>query len=394
MLTINVLHRGDDKFLNGALSGEKFNLPYSDTLFNALKAKQVEFNAFTDGSSLPVWAEEVKELLKTDNVADIIETTCPDLQKNKTTGFYHVVVDGVTSITPVPERLVDVILESAEKEISPEPLVKAWIRFLRNPNITTRKAKRFARYITAEIVDTEEVDRLIEEEGFTEETAVARATYNDVAITQEGLLVCKKYARLLTEGWAIDPKTNQPVRVPLYDVAPLAVDKITGVVTGGDAVLPEFSEELYFEPPLRGKGGDEFFCGTDKGHVIQVGKKHTLEKWEQVNCNDDQACVKGLHVGGWQYVQSYGGLNCQLLECFVDPAEIGAVCHQDHDDGAIRVREYFTYGATKGRTKGIYHSSTYASMKDAEWLEYKKAAVEEANKLFDALQEDVDNLGL
>ena len=97
---------------------------------------------------------------------------------------------------------------------------------------------------------------------------------------------------------------------------------------------------------------------------------------------------------GFRYVQSYKSLNCQLLECFVDPAEIGAICDlNDYSDGAMRVREYFINGSVGSRTKGIYHSSTYAQMKDAEWLEYKAKAVEAANKAVEKLQEKMDNLG-
>lgn len=86
---------------------------------------------------------------------------------------------------------------------------------------------------------------------------------------------------------------------------------------------------------------------------------------------------------GIRYVSSYKAFNNQLLECFVDPAEIGAFV--DGDDYAIRVKSYFVYGATIGKNKGLYHSSTYAAMKDAEWEEYKKEAVENSNKLFKEL---------
>lgn len=393
MLTINVIHRGDVRLLNGALSGEKFNLPYSDELFSNLKAKQEEYNAFTDSASVPEWENEVKALLVEKKV-DVIETACPDLKKDNRTGFYYMVVDGETSKTPVPEKLIEVILESADKGISPEPIVKAWARFLRNPNFTPNKAEKFAAYITAEIVDFDEVERLVEKEGFTEDSAVDRATYNDVAITQEGLIVAKKYARLITEGWEMDREKNVPKRKPLYGKTPVEVDLITGELSGGEDVLPEFAEELYFEPPLQGQGGDVFFCGEKEGHLILVGKKHTLEKWSMVNTNDNQSCVKGLHVGGWQYVQAYDGMDCQLLNCFVDPSEIGAICGlSESSDGAIRVREYFIYGAVEGRTKGIYHSSTYAKMKDEEWAEYKKQAVIEANKILDKIQNGLDNLG-
>ena len=87
---------------------------------------------------------------------------------------------------------------------------------------------------------------------------------------------------------------------------------------------------------------------------------------------------------GLQYVACYSELNAQLLDCFVDPADIGAICGMDSfggSDGAIRVKAYFIYKATTGRTKGIYHSSKYAKMRDEEWEAYKKEAVTEANEI-------------
>lgn len=185
MLTINVISRGDEKLLNGVLCGEKFNVPYSEGLFVDLKTKQDEFNEFTEGSQVAAWEEEVKALLVEKEV-DIIETACPDLKKDNKTGFYYVTVEGTVSKTPVPEELVAVILESVEKEIDPLPIVKAWIRFLRNPNFYAGKGELFADYITSLIVDEEEVERLIKDEGFTYEKAVERSTYNDVSITTEG----------------------------------------------------------------------------------------------------------------------------------------------------------------------------------------------------------------
>lgn len=393
MLTINVISHGDDKVLNGSLNGEKFNVPYSAELYANLKLQQDAYNGYEDTTLLDAWTEGVKALLE-EKKEDIIETACPDLKKDNRTGFYYVVVEGTVSKTAVPEQLVGVILESIEKEIDPTPIVKAWIRFLRNPNFTEYKAAKFASYITSIIIDEEEAYKLMEKEGFTEEVAMKRASYNDVCITTEGLLVAKKYGRLITEGYDIDPKTNDVIKVSLFPKTPKTVDRITGVVSGDEDIMPAFAEELYFQPPVQGERGDEFFNGDTAGHVMQVGKNITLEKWNMVNCNDDDHCVKGLHVGGYRYVQSYKSMKCQLLECFVDPAEIGAICDlNEYSDGAIRVREYFINGAVGARTKGIYHSSAYAKMKDAEWEAYKLEAVKNANKLLADVQEGLDYLG-
>lgn len=396
MLTINIIANDGSKVITGSLNGERFNLPYSEATHTALKDEQDLFAAVEDHVEYAEWVARVKGHL-TEKKQDIIETACPDLKKDPRTGFYFIVVDGKTSKKAVPELLVNVILESIEKEIDPTPIVKAWVRFLRNPNFSAAKAELFAMYITATIVDNEELNRLVDEEGFTRESAEDRSTYNDVSITQEGLLVCKKYAELQTKEWKIDKETNKPVRVSAFPKADDTIDPITGEVTEGKLQFPEFAEELTFLPPVMGTGGDEFLCNDTLGHVIKVGKKHTLEKWDQVDCNDNRCCVKGLHVGGWQYVQSYKGLNCQLLECFVDPMEIGAICgigSYRGSDGAIRVREYMTYGAVEGRTKGIYHSSKYAAMKDAEWAEFKKEAVKNANERMAKLNEEAENLGL
>lgn len=296
MLTINVVSHGNDKVINGSVNGKKFNVPFSAELVAALKAKQAELETIEEVTAYEAWVASVDALLE-DKELDVITTACSDLIKNPKTGFYFIKVDDKVSKTPVPERLVAVILESIEKEIDPTPIVKAWVRFLRNPNFTPDKADRFARYITSLIIDEEEVERLVDEEGFSEEEAVKRSTYNDVAITQEGLIVAKKYAQLITEGWVIDAETNKPKRAPLYGKEPDTIDFQTGVVTKGKDVLPEFSEELFFQPPVQGTSGDAFLCGEREGHIIQVGKKHTLENWNQVNCNDYRSCVKGLHVG-------------------------------------------------------------------------------------------------
>lgn len=53
-------------------------------------------------------------------------------------------------------------------------------------------------------------------------------------------------------------------------------------------------------------------------------------------------------------------------------------------DGALREKEYFIYGAVEGRTKGIYHSSKYAAIKDTEWEAFKAEAVKVSADLSEA----------
>jgi len=384
MLTLNVFSYGEEKRINGTVDGETFNVPFADELYDELKSLQGQYESLETYDEYEEWVGKVKEVLEGVSEGDIIESACKDLKYDSAKGTYHVVIGDKVSKHPVPKLLVDVILESVDKDIDPTPIVKAWIRFMRNPNFTTAKAEMFAKYITAIIVDYDEVARLIDEVGYTEEKAIEVASYNDVAVSMEGLIVAKKYARLLTKGWKIDPETNEAVYDNLYPIKK-TVDQFSGEVEE-EVELPEFYEELTFEPPIMGRSGDAFYCGDIKDHVIRVGKKHTLESWDLVDTIDNLFGRPGLHVGGLRYVSAYKALNNQLLECFVDPAEIGAFV--DGEDYAMRVREYFVYGAVKGKTKGIYHSSKYAAMKDEEWAEYKREAIENAEKAVADMFED------
>jgi hypothetical protein len=378
MLTINVSIFGDEKRITGTLNGEKFGIKFSTDIYDGLLEVQKVLESIEDVDVFEKWTEEVKALLASVNEGDVITTACKDLMKDEKTGNYFVKVEDKVSKHPVPDKLVDKILESVDKDIDPTPIVKAWIRFLRNPNFSVEKARLFADYITAEIVDQEELSRLIEEEGYTYDTALTASIYNDVTITQEGLIVAKKYARLLTKGWQINPETNEAELVDLFPKT-VTVDQWSGEVKE-ETHLPEYAEELTFEPPIMGRGGDAFYCGDVKDHIIKVGQVHELESWSQVNTTDNYFGAKGLHVGGYRYVENYKALNNQLLDCFVDPADIGAFV--DGEDYAMRVLRYFIYGATKGRIKGIYHSSKYAKMRDEAWEEYKKEAIENANKIY------------
>jgi len=392
MLIYNVNTATADKRITGILNGVSFNVTFSDALLATLAAAQKDLESIEEVEAYDKWLADVKAVLEASEPTDTITEACKDLMLDTKTGHYYVKVDNKISKHPVPELLVDVILESVEKNIDATPIVKAWIRFLRNPNFTTRKAELFASYITATIIDSEELERLQIEEGFTYEKAVDRATYNDVAITNEGLIVAKKYARLLTQGWEIDQETNQPKKVDLFPTTK-TINQFSGEVTE-TVHYPDFAEDLTFEPPVQGRSGNAFLCGEIEDHIIKVGQKHELKDWSMVNTNDDTTCVKGLHVGGLQYVASYKSLNCQLLDCFVDPADIGAICgwsNFEGSDGAIRVKSYFVYGATDGRTKGIYHSSKYAAMKDAEWEAYKAQAIEEGNKIVAEVTESVND---
>jgi hypothetical protein len=388
MLTLNVITQADEPRIAGSIDGEVFNAAYEVGVFEELKKYQDEYESLEDYDAYEAWVAKVKDYLEQLEKVDPIAELSDYLKMDTKTGRIYLKAKGKVGKTSIPKLLADKILESADKGISPDPIAKAWTRFVnRNPYFSHDKAERFAKYVTATIVDYEEVAKLTFEGGFTPEKAIAKATYNDVAITQEGLIVTKRYARLLTKGWKIDPETNEAVKVDLYPVTK-TVDQFSGEVQT-EIQFPDYAEELTFEPPVMGRSGDAFYCGETKDHLIRVGQVHKLENWDQINTDDYNCCVKGLHVGGMKYVQGYKSLNAQLLECFVDPAEIGAIVNIDDQgsDGAIRVKEYFVYGAGELRNKGLYHSSKYAALKDAEWEEEVQKAIEKTDEMLENLKD-------
>ena len=63
---------------------------------------------------------------------------------------------------------------------------------------------------------------------------------------------------------------------------------------------------------------------------------------------------------------------------------VGAV--PNSEDGAIRCIQYFVHSSLAGVNGGMYHSSAYAAMTDAEWEQLKKAVLDSMHK--DVLQLD------
>ena len=131
----------------------------------------------------------------------------------------------------------------------------------------------------------------------------------------------------------------------------------------------KFAEDYTFQPPYQGNRGDAFYCGKELGHIIKVGKVHYLPSWAQVNCDDSNSGVKGLHVGGLDYIQGIHSYNESRVvhNIFVSPEHIGAVVSVERGDGAMRVKQYFVHSSFIGPNKGLYHSSTYASQTNEQW---------------------------
>lgn len=353
--------------LSGVIGTETFNVPFSTELYKSLNEAVASFEDAATMEDAQAVVALTLPLVQV-KVQEIVQTKCIFLVFNNNTNKYYLKNKGVVSSHPMPAKLVDWIIESVEKEIDFMPVVKAWTRFLRNPNFSSKNAERFAKYLTTTVVDYKEVKRLMAEEGVTEEVATARATFRDVSLTRNGLISTYKYGQIKYKKFnAEDGK--------IMDRYEKTYDEETGQVT---IKLPEFAEEYYLIPPICGEGNDPVAInGGEKKHRIIVGAIHTLD-WNQVNTHND-SMNKGLWVGGLSYIKAYDAPDRLLMNCFVDPANIGAF-YNGGDFDALMVKEYFVHSAVFAPNKNLYRESDYEAHTQKEWNKIYSEAIDLANK--------------
>lgn len=368
MITYSVI--GDK--IAGSIGDAPFSIEHNKDLLKKLKGFEEALEKTTDVEKYNGILESAKELVSQD-LASVIETECEYIKVDKKTNEFFLQYNGVLSTVPMPKVLVDRILETQDKEMDFMPLVKCWVRFLRNPNVNKpgkgkKFAKKFFNFVNLKYMHPKLKQEFLDK-GFSDKVAEERATIYQMRITNEGLLNGYKVSAEHTVKYVAD-EDGKPVQKPRYLQS---FDQNTGEITGDG--LPSTVEERIFVPGVMGMTGDPFSCvgpnGFEKlGHFIKVGCTHALDSWDQVNCNDDQSCVKGLHFGGLMYINSYRG---HIHNVFVDPMHIGAV--PDDSTGAIRCKQYFVHSSLSGINGSIYHSSKYAEATDKEWDEMLKEAV-------------------
>lgn len=368
MITINLV----GEVITGSYNGKNFGVGYTKELYDQMVKLQSKAN---DAKSL----EEVKKIveqfepLTIEDFKATIEGADEHLHFNEKTGETFLKHKGVVSNVPMPKGFVDRLNESIEKDISILPMVKFWIRTLRNPKLTPEKLNNIVIYINQTYMDEGLATKLMADHGVSYEVAEARATQIQVPITEEGLLQTYKVSNEVTHKFNKETGEREDRYKPVYN-------EDTGIKT---YTKPDFAEDLLFEPAIMGTSGDAFFCGNTEGHFIKVGETHRLASWDQVNCSDHQSGVKGLHVGNLDYIRGFQTNYSVTHNVFVDPMFIGAVPHDG--TGVIRCKEYMVYDTFEGVTRSMYRSSEYAAKTDAQWEDMLAEAVKE-RKEFAATQ--------
>jgi len=399
MVTLQVREFDGQKRLLGSVNKQPFNVPYADSTKDELISLGEQMEDVDTMAEFNALVDKAMKFIESVSVSKIEEVAGTDLMHDKEKNKYFLKVGNKVSKLPVPPQIVDRIQKAVDLGLDPQPWVKFWTRWMRNPNITSEKTRYMMGYIDAPYTDSEKVAKLVED-GYSEEMAKEIATFDQISITKEGLIAAFKYVQLkdTLKYVEIDEKTGEQVikekKQTLNAPGKLEVNPITNAVTKkeGEAYA---AEDLIFLPPVMGTGGSPFTCQPldveskfedYASHVIRVGMRHRLENWSKVNCIDGSCCVAGLHVGGYYYVEGYGGRTSLLVDCLIDPAHVGAITDDltantgRKGDAAMRVLEYYVTGTHFAVNKSMYHPSAYAELLDKEWDEYKAKAIEAAEK--------------
>lgn len=388
MITINRM--GDT--VCGSVNNEQFGIPYNEEKYKEMIKLRDEADKAESMDDYKQIVEQFKKLTEVDYKATV-ESKCKYIHINEAKGTFHLKTEsGKVSSVPMPEALVNRILDSMDKEIDFMPLIKMWTRWLRNP-VLLQKIKygsgdnfstRMFNYIDATYTNHDLANKLYNEEGVSMEVAIERATTYQVGITVEGLLRTFKVSREIHTKYELDKDSDTVKQVNRAKIS--EVDPDTGLIT-----YQELSnEDRLFQPAVQGTSGDAFYCGDKLGHHIRVGQAHRLPDWSYVNTDDYRSCVKGLHCGGLDYIKGYQNSGTETHNILVDPMNIGAV--PDDDTGAIRVLEYFVLDAFSGVNGSIYHSSTYAAQSDEKWEEHRETIIKELGEMTDSINSNIDEL--
>lgn len=374
MSTMISVHSIGDS-ITGSVNGKQFGVRFTKPRWDAMKELEAKALAATTPDELKGIVEQFMPMT-IETYGEIVETSTPFIYHDLVRNVYFLKYNDKISSRAIPQGLVDRILKSVEKGIDITPMVKLWVRWLRNP-VKPHAARdaQFVQYINTTYMDAK-VHRQAVNDGVNDQVAIERATSFQVPITMEGLMCTYKVSKEITTKFGKNEK-NEVVTIDRYD---FDVDEFTGLKT---MKKPQFSEDLVFEPAVMGQRYDAFRCRTLDGsfdylgHIIKVGCIISLEKWSQV-AQDQGTGVPGLHCGNLDYIRSYQNSGTATHDILVDPMHIGGF--SGNGDGALVTKEYFVSRYFQGVNKSLYHSSDYAAWTDALFAQSVQEVVAKEQK--------------
>lgn len=373
MIILNVL----DGIICSSIGSEVFSKTYSDESYKQLSDLADKANSCKSISDYKEIVEEFKKLCSEELSGHTQSNIHDDIYVcNKTNELYLKYKNKISSV-PIPKVLVDRIKYSIDKKLDISPIIKFWIRFLRNPKINNyfgvkdlQFSNKLANFINITYINHDMVEKLVSEKGYSVDVAEKMCKVFSMKITNEGLLAGFKVSEEITTRYRLN-EIGVKESYDIYNTGKKSIDPISGLITYEKIELQ--NEDRVFRPAVQGDRGDAFYCDDSIGHIIKVGKVHRLPDWSYVNTDDSVSCVKGLHIGGIDYIRGYQNSNTCTHNILVCPSKIGAV--PDDSTGAIRCLEYYVLDEFSGINGSIYHSSNYATKLDEEWNREKEEII-------------------
>lgn len=363
MLTFRLL----EKTITGQINGKPFNLPRTKDVQKELKKLQKVKNLTT---------EEFTEFIHSTHKT-VVAGKCKYIMYNPTSQEYFLTLEDKVYPDALPPAMVKVMEDSSEKGIDYLPIVKAFVRFITGARYEKKNLALLDAYLTATFTDKVEIANLQKEFGYSYEVAENLATYQDITITQEGLLATYKVAEMVTweHVMELDTETGEYVKKiqDRYKKIPAVICPVSGEELEAQKYeFPDNKEEILFTPAIE-KHGDRFFSGDKLGYIYEIGKTQRLP----LNANRNLANTfggGGLYIGGLAYIDTYLSSSRLALTCFVNPGDILSF---QSEGKAIRTDALFVTDVLDfdARLLGTYHSSTYATLSEERLEELISSAL-------------------
>jgi hypothetical protein len=294
--------------------------------------------------------------------------------------------------TPIPETMAELIKEYYEDDLDISPLVEFWKKALLNPDERARQ----------DLFDfISEYGITITDNGYM--MLYKAVTTKEKADPDDDLAEFVGGQYLKRKNWGKNPADyyvydldeevtlpNNHTTGPGFYVSTMDQGQFLKDVEGpkgdsgylmGIAAPLGTLEELFDNREKLSRESETVY--TDKhSHTFEynLGETHSMPREE---CDSDPAigCSRGLHVGSYDYVSSFGHSPSRdvIQAVLVNPMHVVAI--PNHDNSKIRTCEFFSYGIMERDNDGVWHE-----------LETQYFEEDYENEEMDALEERLDEL--
>lgn len=107
--------------LSGVIGKEKYNVEFNEELYKVLQNREEALSVAETIEEVNQIILDTVELVKV-TPEEVVTTKCPYIVHNKKDNKFYLKNKGVVSSQPMPQVLVDWIIESVEKNVSFEPV--------------------------------------------------------------------------------------------------------------------------------------------------------------------------------------------------------------------------------------------------------------------------------